>query len=174
MQTTTHPLTERLEKLEERLQKYANRHATDNVSASDLYQIAVEEILTNCSPKDNDTYMLRLADWRMRNAVKRERVYLVRIDEFDIEEADDEDNLQIKDDANDPEKSVINREKTNKIVDVLHGMKPEYLTIIELLSDGKNPYDIAEVVGTTRQNVEYHIRKIRETFKQSGLTPAFA
>lgn len=174
MKNTTHPLTERIAGLEERLRRYANRHANDFVESSELYQIAVEEILTNCSPTDNDTYMLRLADWRMRNAVKRERVYSIRIDAFDLEAEEDEEGLQISDITNEPEAETVQREMSRKIQEILRGMKPEYVTIIELLNEGKNPYDIASVVGTTRQNIEYHIRKIRKVFETAGMTPAFA
>ncbi len=174
MALTTHPLSDRLETLEARLRKYANRHATETVQASDLYQIAVEEILTHCTPEHNDTYMLRLADWRMRDFANHERGYSVRISAVDIEPEDDEDGFQIRDVSNQPEAELVHREMSRRIQNLLRGMKPEYVTIIELLGEGNNAYDIAAVVGTTRQNVEYHIRKIRDIFQTAGLTPAFA
>lgn len=174
MSSTTHPLFERIEAITPRLNKYANRHACQHVTADDLYQLAVVEIITNCKQTDNDTYMLRLADWRMRDFANHERSYSVRISAVDIEPEDDEDGFQIRDITNEPEAEFVNREMHRRIQNLLRGMKPEYVTIIELLSDGNNDYDIAAVVGTSRQNVEYHIRKIRDIFQTAGLTPAFA
>lgn len=172
MTTDSQLLSDRIETLNERLHRYAKRHANETMSADDLYQIAVEEILSHCSPTDNDTYMLRLADWRMKNAIKRERTYSIRINAVDIDGDDEEDGFQIGDPNSTPEEESALREVTQKIKEIIGGMKPEYKTIIEMLGDGKNAYDIAEVIGTSYQNVYYHIKKIRETFVNAGLTPS--
>jgi RNA polymerase sigma-70 factor (ECF subfamily) len=175
MSTTTTTLAERISSLTPRLKKYAARHADGNLTADDLIQIATEEILTHCSPTDNDTYMLRLADWRMRNAAKRERSYMVRIEAVDIEaDGEDEDELVIRDVTGSPEEIAIQREMTRRMQDIVRTLKPEYINLLAMLSEDLSHREIARRLGVSQPKISYHIRKIREIFEQAGLQPAFA
>ena len=174
---TATAMQDRLETLSSRLQKYAARHASPTCTADDLYQIAAEEILTHCSPEDNDTYMLRLANWRMQNAVNSSRVYTSHIveDENDIESDDDDDNdghLKIADVTNQPEEIVVMRETSRRLGDLLAGLKPDQLTIVQMLADGINQSEIARALNTSSNLVNYHVGRIRLVLQSAGMTPA--
>jgi RNA polymerase sigma factor (sigma-70 family) len=172
-------LQERIESITPRLRKYAAIHATPSVSADDLFQIAAEEILNHCSPTDNDTYMLRLADWRMKNAVKRERTYTVRVEEIESDDDDDEDDdnhggLKIRDITGTPEELAAYHEIERRIRDLIPTLKPEHVNLIELLSEGYSQHEIARLLNTSQTRVRYHILKIRAAFEQAGLSPSLA
>ena len=174
MKNTT-PLADRLVTLTPRLKKYAASHADGNTTADDLFQIACEEILLNCSPTDNDTYMLRLADWRMRNAANRERVYSVRIDAVEFEaDGEDDEEIIIRDVSGTPEEITTHREMSRRMQEVINTLKPEYVNLLAMLSEDLSHREIARRLGVSQPKISYHIRKIREIFQQAGLHPAFA
>lgn len=175
MEPTTSTMQDRLEALSPRLAKYAACHATPNLPTDDLIQVATEEILSHCSITDNDTYMLRLADWRMKNAVRRERVYTARIEEFDLEskcQGDEDDELTITDLTDQPEEALVRRELVRRLNDIIRNMKPEYTDIISMISDGKTQREIAAEFGTTQTTIGDRIQKIRKLFTEAGLSPA--
>ncbi len=163
----------RLEGLDARLRKYAKRHASAMVSADDLYQIATEEILTHCSPTDNDTYMLRLADWRMKNTVSRELTYSVRVSEHEIEPEDDEVAFVVSN-PNPPEAAVEAKELNKAIMSTLAGMSDMQQQIIALLAEGSSNREIGRILGMSHPSVKKHVDAIRESFKNAGLTPTFS
>lgn len=174
MKNTT-PLADRLLVLTPRLKKYAASHADGNTTADDLFQIACEEILKNCSPTDNDTYMLRLADWRMRNAANRERVYSVRIDAVEFEaDGEDDEEIVIRDVSGTPEEQTIQREMTRRMQDLVRNLKPDEVLLLEMLSEDLSHREIARRLGVSQPKISYHVRKIREIFQQAGLTPSLA
>jgi RNA polymerase sigma factor (sigma-70 family) len=167
----------RLDALTERLTRYARRHATPTVTVDDLLQIAREEILKNCTPLDNDTYMLRLADWRMKNAIIKERAYAVRIADVEIDtDTDDDENEQslvIRDVTNTPEDAVITQELYRKIREVDSRLTPEQRLILAYLADNLSQHEIARQMRTSQARIRYHILKIRSAFQMAGLTPAY-
>jgi RNA polymerase sigma factor (sigma-70 family) len=167
----------RLEALTARLQKYARRYATTTLPIDDLVQIAREEILLNCSPLDNDTYMLRLADWRMKNAVKRENVYAARIVDVqlatDIEDEEEGDELVIADMTDTPEDTVITRDVYRKVREVDNHLTPDQRLILAYLANDLSQHEIARQMNTSQARIRYHILKIRATFELAGLTPAY-
>lgn len=172
--TTT--INDRISALTPRLQKYAARHATDAVTKDDLFQIAVEEIINHCTPSQNDTYMLQLADWRMRNAVNRERrSYQFRIEEIEVSQdtEDDEEELQMVDYSGQPEEELILREQASRIQEVISKMPSNYITILQMLQDGLSQHETARQLKTSQPRIRYHILKIRAMFEEAGLKPTF-
>jgi len=163
----------RLEGLDARLHKYAQRHATPMVSADDLYQIAAEEILTHCSPTDNDTYMLRLADWRMKNTVSRELTYSIRVSEHEIEPEDDEVAFVVSN-PNTPEALTEANELNKEIMSTLAGMSELQQQIVALLAEGSSNREIGRTLGMSHPSVKKHVDAIRRSFENAGLTPSFS
>lgn len=173
---TTHPLSTRIETLLPRLQKYAVNHATPEIPAEDLIQIASEEILKHCSPTDNDTYMLRLANWRMKNAVKRERSYSFRIETGPLETEIDEneEGFVIADITGTPEEKLIERDMSNKLKNIFNSLKQDQQELVLMLLDGMSHREIARKLNTSQQLISYHVQKIREIFTLASLSPSFA
>lgn len=184
MEPTTSAMQDRLEALAPRLRKYAASHtgtryaeklADMDFGAQDLYQIAVIEILTSCKPTDNDTYMLRLGNWRMKNETSRGRVdtarYTAKFD-FDMPDAEDEDGLTITDLTDQPEEALVRRELVRRLNDIIRNMKPEYADIISMISDGKTQREIAAELGVTQTSIGNWLKKIRQIFTEAGLSPA--
>ena len=172
-------IEERITALLPRLQKYAAAHASA-LSADDLLQIASEEILLHCKADDNDTYMLRLANWRMANANSKERRgYLVRVDERSVESDPDEDDpedniLEIIDLTGTPEEILITNQASIALREAIRNTNEFYTRILEMLAEGMSQHEIARALNTSQPRIRYHILKIRKEFRQAGLTPDFA
>jgi RNA polymerase sigma factor (sigma-70 family) len=165
----------RVQAVSERLKKYAIRYAVEKIIADDLYQVAVEEIITHCSPTDNDTYMLRLADWRMKNTIKRERSYSCRIEVGTIKtDADDGESecFEFPDMTGLPEEKFRQRELSSKLQQIFSSLKQEQKELVLMLMDGLSHREIARRLQTSQQLISYHVGKIRAQFEQAGMSPS--
>lgn len=172
---------ERLEKLMPRLNRYAANYATEAMPADDLVQIAIEQILLGCLDKDNDTYCLKRANWRMRTAVSNEGKYTFRIcdpkSDEECEYNDGEDGVEVNDldeilsDHCDSVESLLEKSETRKImIDLLVNLGSFHKQIISHLENGKSQREIARELGTSQRRISYHALKIREMFQMAGIT----
>lgn len=155
---TTAP--ERLQALGERLKKYANHNASDAFTADDLYQVAVEEILKSGKDGDNDTYLLRLANWRMLDCIRDnndENSYTVS---FELEEENGTEYAN----SESTEDAVIKSELAENLRRALSNMSEEARRIVAMLEDGKSQYEIAREIGCSQVSVSNKVKKIRQVF----------
>lgn len=168
--------TERLASLTVRLRKYAARHATETVTSDDLYQIAVEEILPLLETSQyNDTYILRRADSRMVNAIRKDRVYSARSIAVDFDGGDEEnDSATIADLTAPPEEIITKRDLITLLQEIADSLPADQRVILAYLSDGWNQARIAREMKTNKRAISRRVQRIRAKFQQAGINQAYA
>ncbi len=185
--TSYDSIHELIETISPTLRKFAAHHSNTQYAhtfdglapeAQELYQHAVTEILRTCKPDSKKSYLLNLADWRMRNATKTQRNYSKYVttgadmdnDNMTEEEMDSVMEM-IADDQDDPEAILIQAEAAQTLREIVENLAPEYQVVISLLTAGFDVPEITRKLGVTRFAMNKRMRKIRETFAQAGMTP---
>ena len=171
----TASIAERIEALSPRLTQIAKQYASDPMAADDIFQHMVECILKQADPADSNSRILTLAQWRARNYIQSEKVYLTYVSDegvlqgqgdgdeeqesaFDTYQAPDQSAHGVEDDVLDAEIAA----QLQKLIDQL---PVENQRLVTLLKAGNTPAEIARKLGVSRSAISQRIKQIRNIFE---------
>ena len=159
---------------------YASNLEGMTPEAQDLVQGVTQIIIEKWVPGQTPAYWVNMSQWRMKDALRKDRVYVKRVacdTDLTIETEEEELNSlleMIAADETSPEDRLISHEDGELARALIKTLRPEHVTMVSLLAHGYNLGEIAELSGVSRDTAWKRLSRIRDIFRTAGLAPAYA